>query len=265
MRLTTDGTKMAVGEEKWNEMRWYTPYDAGVSRIVLDLEAKAGREGQITMMPNMPYNDLVYLAAGLLTTPVGLMVGAADPVKKERDFGAGYIFSKLRPEYQTSIAALAGQGALYDVKLKKNRIPVEHIAFMDAAGLKDAWTTNFNAKVRDAEGGEEAYNGQVYEVPSEDFERYKAYMKAFQLLGTKRFVDDWGKYAGSFDIFGAEGLSTGERVTFTPTEGAGVTGRFATGLPLETQTRALEQDKQETEARRKELEIRTGAARKETR
>ena len=262
MRLTTDATKMAVGEEQWNEMRWYTPYDAGVSRIVLDLEAKAGREGQITMMPNMPYSDLVYLAAGLMTTPVGLMVGAADPVKGERDFGAGYIFSKLRPEYQTSIAALSGQGVLYDVKLKKNRIPVEHIALMDAAYLKDAWTTNFNAKVRPAEGGEEAYNGEVYELSSEDFERYREYMKAFQLLGTKRFVDDWGKYAGSFDIFGAEGLSTGERATFTPTEGTGVTGRFGTGLPLETQTRALEQDKQETEARRKELEIRTGAARK---
>jgi len=265
MRLTADGTKMAVGEEQWNEMRWYTPYDAGVSRIVLELEAKAGREGQITMMPNMPYNDFVYLTAGLLTTPVGLMVGAADPVKGKRDFGAGYIFSKLRPEYQTSIAALAGQGALYDVKLKKNRIPVEHIAFMDAAGLKDAWTTNFNAKVRDAEGGEEAYNGQVYEVSSEDFESYKEWMKALQLLGTKRFVDDWGKYMGSFDFFGAEGLSTGERATFTGSEMAGVTGRFGTGLPLETQTRALEQDKQETEARRKELEIRTGAARKEER
>ena len=87
-------------------------------------------------------------------------------------------------------------------------------------------------------------------------------MKALQLLGTKRFVDDWGKYMGSFDFFGAEGLSTGERVTFEGSEMVGVTGRFGTGLPLETQTRALEQDKQETEARRKELEIRTGAARK---
>lgn len=262
MRLATDGTKMAVGEEQWNEMRWYTPYDAGVSNIVLDLEAKAGREGQITIMPNLPYSDFVYLAAGLMTTPVGLMVGAADPVKGKRDFGAGYIFSKLRPEYQTMIAYGTGQGALWNIKLKKNRIPVEHIAFMDAAGLKDAWTTNFNAKVRPATGGEEAYNGQVYEVSSEDFERYRGYMKGFELLGTRRFVDDWGKYAGSFDIFGAEGLSTGERTTFTGSEMAGLTGRFGTGLPLETETRAIEQAAQEAAIRRSELEILTGAARK---
>ena len=87
-------------------------------------------------------------------------------------------------------------------------------------------------------------------------------MKAFELLGTRRFVDDWGKYAGSFDIFGAEGLSSGERTTFTGSEMAGLTGRFGTGLPLETETRAIEQAAQEAAIRRSELEILTGAARK---
>jgi hypothetical protein len=265
MRFTTDMTKMQVGEDKWNEMRWYTPYDAGIGRVVLELEGQAGREGRITMMPNMPYYDLVYLTSGLMTTPVGLMLGAADPVKGRREFGAGYVFSKLRPEYQTAIAALSGQDALYDVKLKKNRIPVEHIAFMDAAGLKDAWTTNFNAKMRPAEGGEEAYDGQVYELSSADFERYKSYMKAFQLLGAKRFFDDWGKFAGSVDLFGAEALSTGERATFTGPEMAGLVTRSSAGLPMETETRALEQAAKETATRREEREIETGAAKKKER
>jgi len=265
MRLTTDGTKMAVGEEKWNEMRWYTPYDAGIGRVVLDLESKAGREGHITMMPNMPYYDFVYLTAGLMTTPVGLMLGAAEPVKGRREFGAGYVFSKLRPEYQAMIATLAGEDALYDVKLKKNRIPVEHIALMDAALMKDAWATNFNAKVRSAEPGEEAYNGVVYELSSDDFERYKAYMKAFQILGARRFFDDWGKFAASIDLFGSGGKATGERATFTPAEMAGIVTRSSAGLPLETETRALEQSAAETEIRRKEREIQTGAARKEER
>jgi hypothetical protein len=267
MRLTTDGTKMAVGEEKWNEMRWYTPYDAGIGRIVLDLESKAGREGQITMMPNMPYYDFVYLTAGLMTTPVGLMLGAADPVKGRREFGAGYIYSKLRPEYQTAIATLAGEDALYDVKLKKNRIPVEHIAIMDSAGLKDGWTTKFNAKVRKAEPGEEAYDGYVYEISSDDFETYKKWMKAYQLLGARRFFDDWGKFAASIDLFGAGGIATGnvERATFTPAEMAGVVTRSSAGLPLETETRALEQAAKETAIRREEREIETGAARKKER
>ena len=205
-RLVTDVTKMSVGDESWNDLRLYAPMDAGVAAIATKWAPKAGREGGMTVLPNMPYADAAIIVTGLMYQPLTFLGGQPDLVTGEVQFGSGYAYEKLRPMTQTAVKFLAGKKISEDVKTKKNQLSLVHVAFADALergsggsvpALK-ALTTMFNVRTRDALPGEESFRGKVYEMNPDDFENYKQYVfGTLNSTGAQRFVDEWSKIYGA--------------------------------------------------------------------
>jgi hypothetical protein len=239
-RLVQDYSKLQVGEEKWNEMRFYTPYDAGVSRIVLGFAPQAGREGSITLFPNLSWYDAVYITSGLLTTPMNLLMGAADPVTGKREYGSGYIYQKLSPSAQALISIPSGADMLADIRMKKGELPVQHAALFDELGQLDSITKMFNLKKIPAEGGQTGWNGYVYTMEPEDFESYKVYIKAAKVVGAQRPIDDFAKWFATWDLDSDIDQVTGpsETATFTPAEAAGALLDTRAGVPAEAELQA---------------------------
>lgn len=240
-RLVQDYSKLMVGEDKWNELRWYTPYDAGVARIVLGFAPQAGREGSITLFPNLPWYDAVYITSGLLSMPTNLLMGTADPVTGKRDFGSGYIYQKLSPSAQALISATTGADMLADVRMTKGQLPVQHAALFDELGMLPAMTNMFNLKKIPAEPGQTAWNGYVYTMEPQDFESYQKYVKGAKLIGAQRPIDDYAKWFATWDLpFTSLDQVTGpsETATFTFPEAAGVVLDTRAGVPAEAELRA---------------------------
>jgi hypothetical protein len=280
-RLVQDYSKLKVGEDKWNEMRWYTPYDAGVARLVLDYAPQAGREGKITMLPNMPWYDAVYIMSGLLTTPGDILRGPADPVTGKRDYGTGYIFNKLGPNGQAALSFITGADMLADIKLKKNEAPIPHVAMMDEMGVLPIYTNFFNIKKIPAEPGQNGWNGYVYTMEPEDFERYKTFIKKSKLIGLQRPVDDYAKWFATWDLPGtATDVVTGPsnaQLTLGETddivdvlkgeaEALGFTTETRAGVPAEAEVRAAQLRTRQAEQDVKEVtptpeEVRAGRKR----
>jgi hypothetical protein len=241
-RLVQDYSKLKVGEDKWNEMRFYTPYDAGVARIVLGFAPQAGREGSITLFPNLSWYDAVYITSGLLTMPKNFLMGAADPVTGKRDFGSGYIYQKLSPAAQALISATTGADMLADVRMRKGELPVQHAALFDELGQLDAITKMFNLKKIPAEGGQTGWNGYVYTMEPEAFERYQKYVKAAKVAGAQRPIDDFSKWFATWDLDSDIDQVTGpsETATFTIPEAAGVVLDTRAGVPAEAEVKAAQ-------------------------
>jgi len=233
LRLVQDYSKLTVGEDKWNEMRWYTPYDAGVARLVLEYGPQAGREGKITLFPNMPWYDSVYIMSGLLTTPGDILRGTADPVTGKRDYGSGYIFNKIGPNGQAALSFITGADMLADIKLTKDRAPIPHVAMMDEMGVLPMYTNFFNIKKLPAEPGKPNWNGYVYTMEPEDFERYKTFIKASKLIGAQRPVDDYAKWFATWDLPG-----TGVDIIGGPTAAQLTMGGIGEAMGYTTETRA---------------------------
>lgn len=265
VRLTQDVSKMVVGEEQWNELRFYTPMDAGVSRLVLEFAPAANREGKITLGPQMSYYDAVYIISGLLTGPVDLLLGAADPITGERPFGEGYAFGKLRPNTQTAYAMLTGKDPTWDSKVSRGRAPVPHLALMEAAGMLPYYTALFNMKSRPAAEGEDGFDGKVYEMSDADAARYAMMQKFLGTVGAKRAFSDFGKWAATLDIFGTgQGLATGQTATSTVTlpSALGITTQTKAGIPVASETKAAEVKAAKLAADAAEREKRSGLKRK---
>jgi len=262
LRLTQDVTKLQFGEDKWNEMRFYTPLDAGVSRAVMQFAPKANREGELLLSPQMPYYDAVYLISGLLSTPLDMVRGVPDPVTGKRDFGSSYVFGKLDPTTQAALAVPTGADFAYDIKAKKGVAPVPHLALVDTVpGLLDAYVSMFNMKARPAEPGEEGYRGQVFTMSDEDFEQYTTFMqKGMKLIGASRPFTDFGKIAATLDLLGDGGVATGTTgsTTVTPLSAVGLTTKTKAGIPIEAEAKAQELRAQKLKDDAKARAIRSG-------
>ena len=240
IRLTEDVSKIQVGDSSWNDLRFYTPYDAGVSRMVMKLAPQANKEGQILLTPNMPYYDAVYMLSGLFSAPVDFLSGGTNPATDLPEYGAGYIFSKATPSLQFAMSQVVNADMLYDMKMTPGVAPVAHIALADNFGLLPYLTKLFNMKVRPEEPGEEGYGGMVYTMSDEDFEAYRTWLKGVKLAGYQRGLDDFGKVAASLDLFGDGGVASGimSRTSVGASEMSGVTSAMRAGLPVEAETKA---------------------------
>ena len=266
VRLTQDVSKMHVGEETWDDMRFYTPMDAGISRIVMLFAPEANREGKMVLAPQMPYADAIDLMSGILTMPLDLVRGSPDPKTGERSLGDSYILSKLSPITQNALAMVAGAEFAYDIQVTKNQVPVPHVAIMD--DLRTPWGTMlelasslFNIKVRPQQEGEEGYKGMVYTMSDDDTKKYANFLKATQLVGAKRAFDDFGKIAATLDLFGDRGVATGvtSRTTVGPSEAVGATTSTKAGLgATEAEKKAAEIRAAKLQKEEKERTIRSG-------
>jgi hypothetical protein len=253
-RFTQDVTRLNVGESNWEDMRFYTPYDAGISRIVTKFAPQANREGKITLLPQMPYYDAVYLMSGMMTMPLNLVAGAKDPRTGQRLPGTSYILQKLSPQTQMLIGTVAGLGFTYDIKMKQNIMPVQHVAIADDLGLLPVLTSMYNVKARPAKPGEAGYNGMVYEMTPDGFKAYQETMKDMRLLGVQRPFEDFGKIAASLGLYGATGPA--EQAMVSGPEAVGFTTETGAGLPIEAEVRAgeIRQDVLQQQVRQKETE-----------
>jgi hypothetical protein len=54
-RLNKNVSSINIGDEPASQLSFYAPYDAGVANVVMKYAPKAGREGQMTILPNMRY------------------------------------------------------------------------------------------------------------------------------------------------------------------------------------------------------------------
>jgi hypothetical protein len=247
-------TRLNVGESNWEDMRFYTPYDAGISRIVTKFAPQANREGKITLLPQMPYYDAVYLMSGMMTMPLTLAAGATDPRTGKTLAGTSYILQKLSPQTQMLIGTVAGLGFTYDIKMKQNMMPVQHVAIADDLGILPLLTASYNVTVRPAKPGEQGYNGMVYEMTPEGFKAYQETMKEMRLLGVQRPFEDFGKIAASLGLYGATGPAAQSTVSLP--EALGFTTETGAGLPIEAEVRAgeIRQDVLQQQVKQKETE-----------
>lgn len=268
-RLTKDYSDLTVGEEKWNEMRFYTPYEAGVARLVLDFAPAAGREGNITLFPNMPWYDAVYITSGLLTMPLNLIAGTADPVTGKRDYGSGYIFQKLSPSTQALLGVVTGADMLADIRMKKGELPVQHAAVFDELGALPLITKKFNLKKIPAEGGQTGWNGYVYTMEPADFESYQRFVKGAKVIGAQRPFDDYSKWFATWDLDSDIDRVTGPAEAATMGgigEAAGFTLDTRAGVPAEAEIKAAQTRARQAEQDVKEVtptpeEVRAGRKR----
>jgi len=269
-RLVKDVSSIMIGDQPASQLSFYAPYDAGVANVVMKYAPKAGKEGQMTILPNMPYADGMILTIGLLYEPLNTMLGQEDLVTGKRDFGTSYIYEKASPTSKIAIRAMASQPIMEEVMTKKNQLSPTHVAaaaqLQDASGgsipALDVMVAQFNVKVRDALPGEEnnAYGGKIYEMSPQDFEDYKRVVAApLKMSGAEREVTEWPKIISKL-FYGPElGLSGKNDPAYSDT--IGLTSQYAVATPLELQTKAIETSTQMIEAQQKQKEIDAGLRR----
>lgn len=269
-RLVKDVSSIMIGDKPASQLSFYAPYDAGVANVVMKYAPKAGKEGQMTILPNMPYADGMILTIGLLYEPLNTILGQEDLVTGKRDFGTSYIYEKASPTSKAAIRVMASQPIMEEVMTKKNQLSPTHVAaaaqLQDASGgsipALDVMVAQFNVKVRDALPGEEnnAYGGKIYEMSPQDFEDYKAVVAApLKMSGAEREVTEWPKIISKL-FYGPElGLSGKNDPAYSDI--IGLTSQYAVATPEELQTKAIETSTQMIEAQQKQKEIDAGLRR----
>lgn len=258
VRATTQPSKIMVGDQNAEELSYYYGPDFGMNRIVVDLKPKASaKEGAAVMLPLMPHADALTIAAGLFTD-VGAWLGGPTPIGKDRNFAEGAIVKRLGPKLR-STGAFFFSGLpvedLLEVKLTKNRILPEHVAVLmevnQAAGT--TFLEFFNAKAVDAKPNENAYMGKAYEVSDEDFERYKKWLNASQVLGTSRIWQDYGKLLGGLSLTGAYPTTAAEVAAQTfgaATYTGAAVDEFTQRRAMEARTAEMEEEARTLKERR---------------
>jgi hypothetical protein len=264
-RLVNDLSRINVGDQNMDNLRLYAPMDAGVAAVATTYAPKAGKEGKMTVLPNMPYADAAIITAGLLYQPNNFLRGQENLVTGKRKFGSGFIFSKFGPGTQAAIRFYTGEQVMQDVAIKKNQLSLTHVAA--AAALEDgsggsvpalkALTGMYNAKVRDALPGEEGFEGKVYEMSPDDFAKYKTWIAGtMSMTGTERFVSDWAKlFSSAYEqgITGAKSRGLKENI--------GLTSTTSVDTPQARQTLAAEKSAEMLAAETKQKEIDAGLRR----
>lgn len=213
MRGATQPSRIMIGEENYQDLAYYFPQDAATGRMVSALEPAAqAKEGVFVQFPMLPHADALKIAAGVLTDPIGFAIGPA-PITEagRREYTEGFIAARLGPLTKASGLLLFNDTPLtnmLEIRMKKNRIPPEHVAAWDALlpdGGRDAILSYFGAEVKDVskEGGENAYGGKIYVLDDDGFARYQAWLTAAQMTGTVRSFNDWSKIVGGAQLSGA--------------------------------------------------------------
>jgi hypothetical protein len=221
MRGATQPSRIMIGEENYQDLAYYFPQDAATGRMVSALEPAAqAKEGVFVQFPMLPHADALKIAAGVLTDPIGFAIGPA-PITEagRREYTEGFIAARLGPLTKASGLLLFNDTPLtnmLEIRMKKNRIPPEHVAAWDALlpdGGRDAILSYFGAEVKDVskEGGENAYGGKIYVLDDDGFARYQAWLTAAQMTGTVRSFNDWSKIVGGAELSGAYPKTTWQR------------------------------------------------------
>jgi hypothetical protein len=259
VRLTEDATRVATeDDEQWSQMRFYTPYNAGVARITMSYAPQANREGKILMLPNMPYYDAVYLVTGLLSTPEYVIFGGTNPVTGESEPGSTYVYDKLAPGAQFAIATIAGLGFASDVKLSKGYIPAAHAAMFEATGTMPLVAGLVDLKVRPARPDEtnQSYNGNVYTLDDAGFTFYKRLVAGAQYLGASRPFKDYGDLVSMWGAFDGKFKDFTVKEKVLQTTGVGTVSPVGTAASVET--RAADIQAQITQQKAREQAERSG-------
>jgi len=264
-RLVNDLSRINIGDQNMDNLRLYAPMDAGVAAVATTYAPKAGKEGKMTVLPNMPYADAAIILAGLLYQPNNFLRGQEDLVTGKRKFGSGFIFSKFGPGTQAVVRYYTGEQVMQDVAIKKNQLSLTHVAA--AAALEDgsrgsvpalkALTSWYNVKVRDALPGEEGFEGKVYEMSPDDFAKYKTWIAGtMSMTGTERFVSDWAKlFSSAYE----QGITGAKSRGFK--ENIGLTTTTPVDTPQARQTLAAEKSAEMLAAETKQKEIDAGLRR----
>lgn len=221
-RGVTQPSRIMIGEDNYQDLSFYFPPDAATGRMVSALEPAAqAKEGVFVQFPGMPHADVLKIAAGVITDPVGFAIGPV-PITEagRRDYSEGFIAARLGPLTKAGGLLLFNDTPLtnmLEIKMKKNRIPPEHVAAWDALlpdGGRDAILSYFGAEVKDVskEGGENAYGGKIYVLDADGFKRYQAWLTAAQMTGTIRSFNDWSKIVGGAQLSGAYPKTNWERL-----------------------------------------------------
>jgi len=211
-----------IGEDNYQDLSFYFSPDAATGRMVSALEPAAqAKEGVFVQFPLMPHADALKIAAGVLTDPIGFAIGPM-PVTEagRREYNEGFIAARLGPLTKAGGLLLFNDTPLtnmLEMKMKKNRIPPEHVAAWDAVlpdGGRDAILSYFGAEVKDVskEGGENAYGGKIYVLDNDGFKRYQAWLTAAQITGTIRSFNDWSKIVGGAQLSGAYPKTTWQMI-----------------------------------------------------
>ncbi len=95
------------------------------------------------------------------------------------------------------------------------------------------YTNFFNIKKLPAEPGQPNWNGYVYKMEPEDFERYKTFIKASKLIGAQRPADDYAKWFATWDLPG-----TGVDIVGGPPAAQMTMGGIGEAMGYTTETRA---------------------------
>ena len=208
IRATTQPSRIAIGDQNYNDLSFYAPPELGTTRIVGRYDtASSNKIGSSMLLPMMPDADALNISGTLFTDPIAFLAG---PTAEGRDrvFTEGVLAKRLGPIWRIIGAVTSSDTPvddLLEVKLPQNRLMPEHIALLmttnEAAGT--AFLDHFNAKVVDASPSENAYKGKAFVVSDEDFERYKLYLNAMQVGGISRIWTDYGKIAGGSNLTGA--------------------------------------------------------------
>jgi hypothetical protein len=202
-RLTKNLSDIAIGDQNARDLSFYYPPDFGVARGIVKLDTAAkSKEGQAILLPMMPYADGLNIMAGMLADPLGTIIGPEMVgASGRRAWEQGIIAQKVGTGTK-----LAGQAIFSDVKMEqllevkvsKNRIPAEHVAFFDSLGMGTQFLSMFNAEVKPSVSGENSYGGNVFVISDADTEKYRLFLIGAQSTGSNRPLTEWGKIFGSF-------------------------------------------------------------------
>jgi hypothetical protein len=258
-RMATDVTKIMIGDTDWNNLRLYGPQNAGVESIAIKYSPSNRKEGQVTVLPSMPYNDVAMISAGLLYSPMDFLAGQKVLSTGDREYGKGFIIGKLGPAPRGAFNFIAGQ-TMDDVKMTPNQMSATHIAaaalFEKKTGVPAvrALTEMFNAKPRPALPGEKAYDEVVYEMSPKDFDNYKMYLvKTIQYTGISTAVNEWAKSYSGTDLAGSTASSYSEAL--------GLTSKYYAATPESLQRRAGDISTETLKAGTEEKEVEAGLKR----
>lgn len=272
MRLAKSTSDIRIGDQKARDLSFFYPPEFGTGRAVWSMTAAArAKEGEAILLPQMPYNDGLNLFSLLLSDPVGAMIGPKMVGEGDRrDFQKGALTQKAGVGTMAAGQAIFSNvkvEQLLEIKLPKNRIPPEHVAFMNSLFLGTAYLDWFGAKVEDAAPGENNYGGKVFVLTDENFDDYKTWIIKLQAVGAARPLTDWGKAVGGLPgmddkvLSGTYADTTGNKILSSigaiTVQGAGIPElQMRKGLTKQTQEmREVEEEAKKARLPKKEKDL----------
>jgi hypothetical protein len=245
-RGATQPSRIMIGDQNYQDLSYYFPQDAATGRMVSALEPAAqAKEGVFVQFPMMPHADALKIAAAVLTDPIGFAIGPV-PITEggRREYTEGFIAARLGPLTKAGGLLLSNDTPLtnmLEMRMKKNRIPPEHVAAWDALpgdAVKTSILSYFGAEEKDApkEGEENSYKGKIYVLSDDGFASYQAWLTAAQMSGTIRSFNDWSKIIGGAQLSGAYPETSWARMT----SASGLQSYSSAALEVVTSERYLE-------------------------